>query len=213
MGTFPDTLEVVTLDADGHPTAPVTVKPYTAGTISDYLQFTMGARAIYMVRSDPGGSGLPILALWPLDSTTGQPIGLTPLARSDIRPPLVGASAMTIAADNTNSRLWIANVNTFSDAFTHDVIVSGITPTTYAINADGTLGVGTPGTSLSELSNAAVLLPTANGASPDSSTSERQRCALPGPPPLTGSKAISAASQSKRQAAPRFLCLSISNMN
>jgi hypothetical protein len=166
MGTFPDTLEVVALDTDGHPTAPVKVKSYTAGTISGYLQFTMGARAIYMVRPDPSGSGLPILALWPLDNTTGQPIGLTPLARSDIHPPLVGATAMAIAADNTDSRLWIANVNTFSDAFTGEAIVSGITPTSFAINTDGTLGVGTPSASLSLLSNAAVLVPTSNRASP-----------------------------------------------
>jgi hypothetical protein len=168
MGTSKNTLEVVGLNTDGslNLTAPVPVQSYPVGTVSDQVRFTMGARAIYMVLPDPSGSGLPILGLWPLDSTTGQPIGLTPLARSDIHPPLVGASAMTIAADNTNSRLWIANVNTFSDAFTGEVIVSGITPTTYAINADGTLGVGTPGTSLSQLSNAAVLVPTTNRASP-----------------------------------------------
>jgi hypothetical protein len=164
MGTK-NSLEVVGLNTDGSLNLTV-VKSYPVGTVSDQVRFTTGARAIYMVLPDSSGSGLPILGLWPLDSTTGQPIRLTPLARSDIHPPLVGASAMTIAADNTNGRLWIANLNTFSDAFTGEAIVSGITPTSYAINTDGTLGAGKPSASLSQLSNAAVLVPTRNRASP-----------------------------------------------
>jgi hypothetical protein len=168
MGTHPDTLEVVSLDGDGNPTGAVKPHPVNntqVGMIGGYLQFTMGSGAIYMVRPNPTGSGLPILALWPLDSTTGQPIG-SALARTDVHPPLVGAGTMTIAVDKSNHRLWVAAPTTFADAFTGATIVSGITPTSYAINADGTLGSGTAGPSLSQLSNTAVLVPAGNPGSP-----------------------------------------------
>lgn len=170
MGTYPDTLEWIGLGTDGKPTGAFsyhTVSNPQVGTVTDYLRFTMGAHAIYMVRPDPSpsGSGLPILALWPLDSVTGQPIG-SALARADIHPPLVGASAMTIAADNISGRLWVANLATFPDAFTGATMISGITPTSYPIRTDGTLGVSTPGTSFSQLSNVAVLVPMGNRGSP-----------------------------------------------
>jgi hypothetical protein len=99
LGTYTDALEVVGLDGKGNPTGALnsyTVSNVQVGTVPDYLRFTMGAHAIYMVRPNPSGSGLPILALWPFDSTTGQPTG-SALARTDINPPLVGAGTMTIA--------------------------------------------------------------------------------------------------------------------
>ena len=159
MGTYPDTLEVVALDSDGHPSG--ALKSYSAsnaqtGTLTDYLRFAMGAHAIYMVRPNPSGSGLPILALWPLDATSGQPTG-SALARADIHPPLVGDSALTLAPDNANGRLWLASLTSFPDAFTGATIVDGFAPSSYVINADGTLGAGTSGPPRRLAENTAVL--------------------------------------------------------
>jgi hypothetical protein len=162
-----EALEVVELDSEGIPTGAFKSYPVSnsqIGTVKDYLRFTMGTHTIYMVRPNPSGGGLPILALWPLDSTTGQPID-SALARTDINPPLVGANAMTIAVDNANSRLWVANPTTFADV-SGAIKVSGIRPTSYHIKADGTLGDdGAAGQSFSEVSNAAVLAPTSNSGS------------------------------------------------
>ena len=168
LGSYPDVLEVVGLDSDGNPTgafSALTVSNADVGAVSDYLRFTMGANAIYMVRPDPGGGALPILALWPLDSVTGLPIGGA-LARADIHPLLVAASAMTIAADEANGRLWVPSATSFADAFTGATIVSGVTPTSYAINADGTLAESISYLSLSDLSTVAVLAPASASGSP-----------------------------------------------
>jgi hypothetical protein len=165
LGTYPDTLEVVALDSNGNPTSSLnhyTVSNHEVGTVTNYLQFTMGAHAIYMVRPSPNGSNLPILALWPLNRTTGQPVG-NAIARADIHLPLIGESTRAIAVDSTNSRLWVASLSMFTDAFlSGEVIVSGITPTEHVIKADGTLGDSTAKAPISYVSNAAILVPAGN---------------------------------------------------
>lgn len=118
MGTYSDLLEVVSLDDKGNPTGEVkrhSVSNTQLGTVDGYLQFKMGTDAIYMIRPNPTDSALPVLAIWPIDSTTGQPVG-TALLRTDIHPPLVGAGTMTIAVDNFNHRLWVAAPTTFGRA-------------------------------------------------------------------------------------------------
>ncbi len=165
-----EVLEVVKLDSDGNPLSS-TLKAYKVGNaqvghVADYLHFAMGAHAIYMVR--PGLSGdLPFLALWPLDNTTGRPVG-DALARTDIHPPLVGGNVgtMTVAVDDANNRLWVANPVTFQDAFTGETKVSGITPTSYEIAADGTLGIMRPEPSSPHLKNVAIRVPAGNPTSP-----------------------------------------------
>jgi hypothetical protein len=170
LGTHPDVLEIVDLDPSGNVlSASFRAFPFSnaaVGRVKDYLCFVVGTHAIYTPRPNPSGPGLPILGLWPLDATTGDPIG-SALARTDIHPPLIANTAMSIGLDNAHNRLWVASPNTFVDAFSGKTCIDGITPISYTITGTGTLSAtGTAAPPLPLFSNVAIVVPPANAGRP-----------------------------------------------
>lgn len=170
-GTYSDVVEVVDLDASGNPLVSTyrkfTISNPAVGTVPDYARFATGAKALYMVRPDPANAANPpVLAVWPLSTSTGDPTGAVQV-RTDIHPALIGADVLTIVPDNTNGKLWVTAVTTFTDAFSATAAIEGFQPMSYSISTTGTLGtIATLGTAQPARGGIAVAVPTANCQTP-----------------------------------------------
>lgn len=125
LGTYPDALEIVDLDANGLPTGQPRL--FKAGTQDDYLRFEYSPRALFQRHSTFDG---PRLSMWPLDEK-GDPIG-QPQLRNDL--PL-----STLTVDVARNQLWLAADSIFRDAFNGNTIVDGVRTQAFAIGVNDDL--------------------------------------------------------------------------
>ncbi len=126
LGTYPDRLEVVELDASGLPTG--TPRVFRAGDTQDYLRFQYAPRALYLRRSTPEGERV---AVWPLGNT-GDPVG-EPQVQKQV-------AASVFAPDRSGSRLWVVQPSAFKDAFSGKPVVDGMRAVALGLGADGIPG-------------------------------------------------------------------------
>lgn len=126
LGSWPDLLQVVSLDDGGIPVAGST-REFTAGKEREYLAFQYSPRAIFLARAVAGGYQL---AIWKLDKE-GYPQG-EPQPRPDL-------AQNNFAVSPDGSRLWIESDAVFKDALSGKDVVWGLDLAAYPILPDGTL--------------------------------------------------------------------------
>jgi hypothetical protein len=140
LGTYPDSLEVVDLDATGAPLLS-TLRSFDAGAqpghaiplpADHYFRFQYTPQAIYRSEGIPVGFGwrpdnIP-LQVWPL-GPDGNPAGPLQTFAQD--------GGRALAVDGAHHTLWVAQDDTFQDAFTSATTTDGTIPVAYALDSQG----------------------------------------------------------------------------
>jgi hypothetical protein len=133
-----DDLQIIELDGQGIPQV-ATLKTFSSNafepgkTKADYLRFVYTSQALYRIpREWPDGlpkSAWPLL-VWPLDPTTGLPVG-------NGFQSIDALQQSAFAVDPLHQMLWLAQDGTAADAFSGQLSSDRTLPLPVAVNSRG----------------------------------------------------------------------------